>query len=224
MSLASGVASFGLASPLLATINQDIGPSPDIDWVSYVYNLVLACSLCLVGRLGDIFGRRWFFITGNFLALIGTIIAATSVNVPMLIVGMAVTSLGSSTQLSFQYVMGELVPVGKRFIVMSSLFVWTLPLVSISSHNLSVVNLIQNKLRVVLVQSSRQAFKIIRIFTGDGASGYVRYSTSCQRYSICCSIIHLASVEWNLQSRSLKHSESSIELESFFLVVDSSFS
>lgn len=131
VSLASGVATYGLAAPLLTKINQDIGPSPDIDWVGYVYNLVLACALCLVGRLSDIFGRRWFFICGNFLAIVGTIIAATAINVPMLIVGMAIASLGSTTQLSFQYVMGELVPIGKRFLVMSTLFVWTMPLVSL---------------------------------------------------------------------------------------------
>jgi len=37
--------------------------------------------LCLVGRLSDIFGRRWFFILGNFFALIGCIICATAQSV-----------------------------------------------------------------------------------------------------------------------------------------------
>lgn len=87
--MAAGVAPFGLIAPLLAEINADIGPSPDIAWVSYAYNLVLAVMLCLVGRLSDIFGRRWFFICGNCIALIGCIIAALSTSVPMLIGAMA---------------------------------------------------------------------------------------------------------------------------------------
>lgn len=129
VSLMSGVAPFALAAPLLSDINADIGPSADIEWVGFAYNLVLACTLSLVGRLSDIFGRRWFFICGNFLALVGTVICATAVNVPMLIGGMAIASLGVATQISFQYVLGELVPVGKRFIVMSTVFPWSIPLV-----------------------------------------------------------------------------------------------
>ncbi|CAK7200861.1 hypothetical protein SEUCBS139899_003560 [Sporothrix eucalyptigena] len=127
-SVMSGVAPFSLAAPLLTSINADIGPSNDIAWVSYVYNLVLACTMCLVGRLSDIFGRRWFFIIGNFLALIGCIVCATANSVPALIGGMAIASVGISTQISFQYVLGELVPLGKRFLVMSTIFPWTVPL------------------------------------------------------------------------------------------------
>ncbi|CAK7233857.1 hypothetical protein SBRCBS47491_008753 [Sporothrix bragantina] len=127
-SVMAGVGPFSLAAPLLASINADIGPSKDIAWVSYVYNLVLACTLCLIGRLSDIFGRRWFFVGGNFLALIGCIVCATANSVPTLIGGMTIASLGISTQISFQYVLGELVPIGKRFLVMSTIFPWTVPL------------------------------------------------------------------------------------------------
>ncbi|KAL1888399.1 hypothetical protein Sste5346_009607 [Sporothrix stenoceras] len=127
-SVMAGVGPFSLAAPLLTAINADIGPSKDIAWVGYVYNLVLACTLCLVGRLSDIFGRRWFFILGNFLALIGCIVCATAKSVPTLIGGMTILSLGVSTQISFQYVLGELVPIGKRFLVMSTIFPWTVPL------------------------------------------------------------------------------------------------
>lgn len=136
VSLMSGVAPFALAAPLLTTINADIGPSTSIAWVGYAYNLVLACTLSLVGRLSDIFGRRWFFICGNFIALVGTVICAVAVNVPMLIVGMAIASAGVATQVSFQYVLGELVPLEKRFIVMSTVFPWSLPLVGLSTAGL----------------------------------------------------------------------------------------
>jgi hypothetical protein len=56
--LAAAVGGFGLAAPNLALINSDIGPDPNIGWVSLVYTLTLAIGLLLVGRLSDLFGRR----------------------------------------------------------------------------------------------------------------------------------------------------------------------
>ena len=58
LGLASAVGGFGLAAPALGLINSDIGPDPNIIWVSLVYTLTLAIGLILVGRLSDLFGRR----------------------------------------------------------------------------------------------------------------------------------------------------------------------
>jgi MFS family permease len=64
------VAGFALAAPILGVINADIGPSPYLTWVALAYTLPVAIGLLLVGRLSDLFGRRWFFILGSVLALI----------------------------------------------------------------------------------------------------------------------------------------------------------
>ena len=124
----AGVASYSFVAPLLTIINAEIGPDPNIVWVGYVYTLCLACTLTMVGRISDLFGRRWFFIGGNLLALVGALVCSRATSVPMLIGGMVIVSIATSTQIAFQFVMGELVPVGKRFLVMSTLFPWTLPL------------------------------------------------------------------------------------------------
>jgi hypothetical protein len=58
LGLASAVGGFGLAAPALGLINSEIGPDPNIIWVSLVYTLTLAIGLILVGRLSDLFGRR----------------------------------------------------------------------------------------------------------------------------------------------------------------------
>ena len=54
--LTSAVGGFGLAAPALGLINSEIGPDPNINWVSFVYTLTLSISLLLVGRMSDLFG------------------------------------------------------------------------------------------------------------------------------------------------------------------------
>lgn len=56
MGLTAAVGGFGLAAPALALINSEIGPDPNISWVSFVYTLTLSISLLLVGRMSDLFG------------------------------------------------------------------------------------------------------------------------------------------------------------------------
>lgn len=111
LGLAAAVGGFGLAAPNLTLINNDIGPDPNIPWVLLVYTLTLAVGLLLVGRLSDLFGRRWFFIGSAALALIGCIVCATAQSVGALIGGTTLIGLAASGQQSFAFITGELVPM-----------------------------------------------------------------------------------------------------------------
>lgn len=77
----------------------------------------MAIGYTLVGRLSDIFGRRYFFIGGALLGLVGSIIAATAQKVDVLIGANVFIGFAASSQISFTYVTGELVPVRHRFII-----------------------------------------------------------------------------------------------------------
>ncbi|KAL2208451.1 MFS general substrate transporter [Sarocladium strictum] len=114
LGLVAGVAGFGFIAPILGVINADIGPDGNIVWVALTYTLTSAVCLTIIGRVTDIFGRRWIFVGGAFLGIIGSIICAVSTSVNMLIGGMTVVGIAASTQLSYYYVMGELVPMKWR--------------------------------------------------------------------------------------------------------------
>lgn len=85
LALICGTAAFGLAAPILSVINNDLGPDDRYTWISLVYNAVLAVCLSPVGRLSDIFGRRWFFIGGALIAMVGSVVCATAKDIPTMV-------------------------------------------------------------------------------------------------------------------------------------------
>ncbi|KAF2489786.1 MFS general substrate transporter [Lophium mytilinum] len=108
-------------------IGMNLAVSDFIIWLALVYTIGLAVGLLLVGRLSDIFGRRWFFIGGTILGLIGAIIAATAKTIPVLIGGQTLVGLSACTGYSYSFISGEIVPVRHRFIANAIIFIFSLP-------------------------------------------------------------------------------------------------
>lgn len=78
-------------------------------WVSLTYTVSLSVSLVLVGRITDIFGRRWFTISFTLLGVIGTIVCATAQSIPILIGGNVLLGVSTACGMSFPFLIGELV-------------------------------------------------------------------------------------------------------------------
>lgn len=123
--------SFALAAPLLDTINSDIGPDPQISWVALAYTLPLAVFQTLMGRLSDLFGRRYFFIVGTIVSLVGCIVCGTAKTVPDLIGGTVLLGISAAAQMCVTFAVGELVPMKHRFIANAFIFVGVIPFVGI---------------------------------------------------------------------------------------------
>ncbi|KAK8102197.1 hypothetical protein PG984_015343 [Apiospora sp. TS-2023a] len=103
----------------LSLINADLGPSPDIGWVGTAYLLGNSIGFLLVGRLSDIFGRRWMHYRlrpGRRRPSVGALIAATLLN-----------GFAAAGQLSHQVVLGELVPNRLRGPIVTVVFLSSLP-------------------------------------------------------------------------------------------------
>jgi hypothetical protein len=61
-----------------------------------------------------VFGRRWFFIGSSIMALFGNIIGASAQSVNQLIGTNCLNGLAAAGQLSFNVILGELVPNKQR--------------------------------------------------------------------------------------------------------------
>ena len=115
--LATNACFVGFLMPVtsLQLTERDIGVSSNGVWIALGWILMSAISFVLLGRLSDIFGRRWFFTGCTISALIGSIIGATAKKTDTLIAASILLGLGSSGQLSFNISLGELVPIKHRF-------------------------------------------------------------------------------------------------------------
>ncbi|MBT6682483.1 MAG: MFS transporter, partial [Chloroflexi bacterium] len=65
-------------------------------WVMVSLALTISAVLLTMGRLSDILGRKRVYITGLLVMAFGTTVSATSVNLPMLLVGRVIEGFGSA--------------------------------------------------------------------------------------------------------------------------------
>ncbi len=64
-------------------------------WLVTIYLLASTTTIPLVGKLSDLFGRKWFLISGVLIFLFGSILAGTAQTMVQLIIFRGVQGLGS---------------------------------------------------------------------------------------------------------------------------------
>ncbi|KAI4676045.1 uncharacterized protein J4E84_009661 [Alternaria hordeiaustralica] len=120
---------------ILTYINADLGPDPRYTWITISWNLGGAMFVTVGGRLSDIFGRRWFFIAGAIILIIGSIVSATGQSINQMIAGGALFGCGSGfLEMAFGAVQ-EIVPSKYRHVTIglfdaASIIAQIMPLVS----------------------------------------------------------------------------------------------
>ena len=81
----------------LPRISHDLGSGiSGLQWIIDAYTLVFASLMLTGGTLGDIFGRKRFFLTGLFVFTLGSLLCALSPNLSVLICGRGVQGLGAA--------------------------------------------------------------------------------------------------------------------------------
>jgi MFS family permease len=104
-----------LVAPALGTIGQDLGVSTsDASWVLTAYLLSASVLTPILGRLGDMVGKRKVLIVVLSLLLVGAVLAAIAPNLTVLIIGRVLQgAAGAVMPLSIGIVRDEL-PEGTR--------------------------------------------------------------------------------------------------------------
>jgi MFS family permease len=120
---------------ILGFINAELGPDPRYTWITISWNLGGAMFVTIGGRLSDIFGRRWFFIAGAVILMIGSIVSATGQSINQMIAGGALFGCGSGfLEMAFGAVQ-EIVPSKYRHVTIglfdaASIIAQMMPLIS----------------------------------------------------------------------------------------------
>jgi EmrB/QacA subfamily drug resistance transporter len=100
-----------IVSTALPTIVSDLGGLSQLSWVIIGYLLTSTVSTPLWGKLGDLYGRKPFFLASIVLFLAGSAVCGISQNMPEMIVFRAVQGLGAGGLLVLaQAIIADVVP------------------------------------------------------------------------------------------------------------------
>ncbi|CAM1504892.1 Fc.00g024830.m01.CDS01 [Cosmosporella sp. VM-42] len=80
---------------ILSFVNAELGPDPTYTWITISWNLGGAIFVTIGGRLSDIFGRRWFFLGGAAILVLGAIVGATGQSIGQMIASGTIFGAGS---------------------------------------------------------------------------------------------------------------------------------
>ena len=84
-------------------------------WVGTAYLLASITMIPITGKLSDQFGRKWFFIAGVIVFLLGSFLSGTAQNMNQLIAFRALQGLGAGMGISLVFAaVGELLPPAER--------------------------------------------------------------------------------------------------------------
>jgi EmrB/QacA subfamily drug resistance transporter len=104
-----------IVATALPTIVGDLGGLNHLSWVVTAYLLASTVSTPLWGKLGDLYGRKWFFQAAIVIFLIGSALSGLSQNLNELIMFRALQGLGAGGLIvGAQAIIGDIVPPRDR--------------------------------------------------------------------------------------------------------------
>src|SRR3984957_3023824 len=100
--LVIGIGAFALLQsmviPVLSTIQAELHTSQSaVTWVLTAYLLSASVMTPILGRVGDIYGKKWVFVATLIALALGSVLAAVAPNLGVMIVARAIQGLGGGT-------------------------------------------------------------------------------------------------------------------------------
>ena len=99
----------------LPRIIADLKGFEHYTWVSTAYLVTSTATVLIVGRLTDMYGRKWFYIGGLVIFLIGSALCGLSQNMTQLILFRGFQGIGAGVMMTIAIiVIGDLFPPSER--------------------------------------------------------------------------------------------------------------
>ncbi|MBI4232948.1 MAG: MFS transporter [Chloroflexi bacterium] len=96
-------------------IIADLGGFDRYTWVTTAYLVASTTVVPVVGRLTDLYGRKWFYVGGLVIFLLGSALAGLSLTINQLIAFRAIQGLGGGVMIANAFVaIGDLFPAAER--------------------------------------------------------------------------------------------------------------
>ena len=67
-----------IVGPAMPNIVRDLGGMAMLAWVFTIYSLTSTITIPIVGKLSDLYGRKWFYIGGISLFLVGSALSGAA--------------------------------------------------------------------------------------------------------------------------------------------------
>ncbi|HUS17559.1 MAG TPA: MDR family MFS transporter [Chloroflexia bacterium] len=104
-----------IVGPAMPKIIGELNGFEHYAWVFTAYMLTSTVSVPIFGKLGDMYGRKWFYIGGIIVFLIGSMLCGIATDIWQLIGFRALQGLGGGIMFSNAFtIIGDLVPPAER--------------------------------------------------------------------------------------------------------------
>src|SRR6195952_2520761 len=104
-----------IVATALPTVVADLGGAGHQAWVVTSYLLASTVVTAIVGKLGDLLGRKTVFIAAVMFFMLGSIICGAATSLPMLVAARALQGIGGGAiMVTATAVIGEVIPLRER--------------------------------------------------------------------------------------------------------------
>jgi EmrB/QacA subfamily drug resistance transporter len=104
-----------IVGPALPKIIGDLKGFDQYSWVVTVYLLTSTISVPIIGKLSDMYGRKWFYMAGIVIFLIGSALSGLSANMTELIAFRGIQGLGAGILFACAFtIIADLIPPADR--------------------------------------------------------------------------------------------------------------
>ncbi len=104
-----------IVATAMPRIIADLDGFDRFTWVTTAYLLASTTVLPIVGKLTDMYGRKWFFIAGITIFLTGSVLAGLSQDMTQLIIFRGIQGIGGGSMMAISFIaVADLFPAEER--------------------------------------------------------------------------------------------------------------